>query len=84
MYMDKQEGDDELPGTPEITSVDAGKPGLPKTFARTYTGLGKTLNWASGKTCIDTAEAVPDPSRQIKTVRHHLRDAYARLKAAGR
>ena len=72
------------PRAPEIASVDAGKPGLQKTFARTYAGLGKTPNWARGKTCIDTAEAIPDPSWQIKMARHHLRDAYARLKAAGR
>ena len=29
----------------ERMSVDAGKPGLQKTFARTYAGLGRTLDW---------------------------------------
>ena len=68
----------------ERMSVDAGKPRLQKIFARTYAGLGKTPNWTSGKTCIDTAEVVPDPDWQIKMVRHHLRDTHACLKAAGR
>ena len=29
----------------ERMSDDAGKPGLQKTFARTYAGLGRTLDW---------------------------------------
>ena len=47
-------------------------------------GLGKTPDWVKAKTCTDTVEAVPDPNRQIKTVRHHLRDTRACLKTAGR
>ena len=68
----------------ERMSDDAGKVGLQKTFARTYAGLGRTLDWTSGKTCIDTAEVVPDPDWQIKMAQHHLRDTHACLKAAGR